>query len=506
MSSRSEADVVVIGSGISGTLVARELTAAGRRVTLIERGAYVPWEEQIENASDEGPPIYEGDAPTAVHNDENAADGVDWRWEYVYAVGGTCNHWVGVSPRFLPEDFEMRSRYGVFVDWPLTYEELEPDYARAEGLLGVTGGPSPLWPGARPPLAPHPASPQDRLLEPHMRPFVRLWQARPSRAFRGRPQCCASSRCELCPVNSKFSVLNGLGDVLERPGLELRAETIAARLVASPDGGRIQHVECVDAKGERSEVHARDYVIAANAIESAGLLLRSGVTTPATGRYFSSREAQALTVSTRQPMEPGHGASKSTGASYAYYSGPFRRERSAALLAVENPGRAEIMVEPVTSGLAAGTSGSELRREAVERWRRTATFSVVVEDAPRPSNAVTLSPVKDSFGIPLNRVRYNPGPYEAATFRHLVEDAPRRLRALGATDARLFSGPTGAHLLGTLRIGDSRTGVVDADLRHHGTENLFVAGGAVFPTYSATHPTLTIAALAIRLGRTLADG
>jgi choline dehydrogenase-like flavoprotein len=507
---RHEADAVVIGSGVSGVLVARELMRRGRHVTMVERGRHVPWEEQLEHVDDVSYPIvegaaerFEGNGAGARHNDENASDGVDWLWQYVYAVGGTCNHWVGVAPRFLPEDFEMRSRYGVFVDWPLSYEELEPYYEEAERTLGVTGGTNELQPGAKAPVPAHPLSPQDRALAPHLAPFVPLWQARPSRQVGERPPCCGSSRCELCPVDSRFSVLNGLPDVLEDPELELLTETVAARFVTDGGRRRIAALECFDPQGERMELRARDYVLAANAIESPGLLLRSGLKTPDTGRYFASRESLSATVTTRTDLKLGYGATKSTGASYAYYSGAFRSERSAALLVTENPGRPEVMFEAVARKLAAGGSASDLRAEAVRRWSGTATFSIVLEDEPLPQNRVTLSATKDDFGLPLNRVRYNAGPYETGTVEHLLEDLPKRLRPLGATDMRLWKEPQGAHLLGTLRMGEGDRGVVDRDLCHHGLDNLYVAGGAVLPTFSATHPTLTIAALAIRLGRSI---
>jgi choline dehydrogenase-like flavoprotein len=164
------------------------------------------------------------------------------------------------------------------------------------------------------------------------------------------------------------------------------------------------------------------------------------------------------------------------------------------------------MVGSVVEGIVDGRDGQEVRAEAVGRWERTLVLSVVVEDAPSPENTVTLSPSRDSFGMPLNRVRYNPGKYAKRSLEHLVADVPRRLRPLGAGEATLVTVPRGSHLLGTLRMGVGSKGVVDPDLRHRRFENLFVSGGAVFPTYAATHPTLTIAALAIRLGRTLARG
>jgi choline dehydrogenase-like flavoprotein len=118
---------------------------------------------------------------------------------------------------------------------------------------------------------------------------------------------------------------------------------------------------------------------------------------------------------------------------------------------------------------------------------------------------VTLSSKKDSFGIPLNAVRINgPGRYETRSLDFLEHDIPRRMRALGAHDVKFVLEDLGVHLLGTTRMGEGSKGVVDRDLRHHGIDNLYVAGGSVFPTYGATHPTMTIAALAVRLGREIA--
>jgi glucose dehydrogenase len=501
-----EADTVIIGSGLAGVLVARELASPAHPVAMVERGSFLSWEEQIRRHESGATLRPEGDGEGSVHNDENAPDGVDWVWEYVYGVGGTCNHWIGTCPRFLPEDFEMRSRYGVMTDWPLSYEDLAPYYALAERALGVSGARSGLTPGADPPLPPHPLSPQDRAVARHLRPFIPLAQARPSRAVGARPACCGSTRCELCPVDSRFSVLNGLGEVLERPGLRLLTETIAARLEAEPSGGRIAAVECVAADGSRTRLRGDRFVVAANAIESAGLLLRSEIDDPDTGRYFASRDAITLLVSTREPVGPGYGASRSTGASYAYYSGDFRARRGAALLSPENLGDAEAMLASVVDGVVDRRDGETVRRDAVDRWERTLALSVVVEDEPSADNAVTLSPTRDRFGIPLNRVRYVPGEYANLSLEHLVKDVPRRLRALGAGDAELVAAARGGHLLGTLRMGSGSEGVVDSSLRHRRFDNLFVSGGAVFPTYAATYPTLTIAALAIRLGRMLAGG
>jgi choline dehydrogenase-like flavoprotein len=498
-----DAGTVIVGSGIAGVLVAREIASSSHPVAIVERGAPMSWDDQMRAYESEGRLTFERGGAGSVHNDENA-EGTDWEWGYLYALGGTCNHWAGSSPRLLPEDFEMRSRYGVMTDWPISYDDLSPYYEAAEDALAVAGAPSGVTPGARYPLPPHPFSRQDRAVAPHLRPFIPLPQARPTRPVGARPACCGSARCELCPVDARFSVLNGLGGVLDAPGVRLVTQTTGARLVPSPSGGRIEALDCMADDGTPVRLRARRFVVAANAIESAGLLLRSQIEEPDTGRYFAAREAITLLASTEVPVDPGHGSSIETGASYAYYSGSFRARHAAAMLIPQNLGSASPLVESVVEGVLDGHPGSDVREEAVRRWERTLALTVMLDYEPSAQNAVTLSPTRGEFDLPLNRITYDPGDYSRRGLEHLAGDLPRRLRALGVSDVRIARKPEGTHLFGTLRMGAGSEGVVDPQLRHRRLDNLFVCGGAVFPTYGATHPTLTIAALAIRLGRMLA--
>ncbi|MGH2946136.1 MAG: GMC family oxidoreductase, partial [Solirubrobacteraceae bacterium] len=134
-------------------------------------------------------------------------------------------------------------------------------------------------------------------------------------------------------------------------------------------------------------------------------------------------------------------------------------------------------------------------------WERTLPFDLLLEDFPRPERRVTLSSRRDAFGLPLVRVAYPPASaYEEQGHRAAVAEIVRRLAPLGVEAADEAPAPEGGHLLGTCRMG----GVVDAGLRHLDLENVYVAGGSAFPTYSPSHPTLTIAALAIRAGERVA--
>jgi glucose dehydrogenase len=494
-----EADVAIVGSGVCGLLSAWPALLAGQRVTMLERGALKTHAEQLADGQ------WAADVPGAEPNDETAPGTPPYPWSYVYGVGGSSLHWDGATPRFTAADFRMRSAYGVMVDWPLTLAELEPYYVRAEQALGVSGAPEGAGatadggvpPGARI-LPAHPLSPMDRAVAPHLHPLGPLPQARPSQPLQGRPACCGSATCELCPVDARFSALNGLRGVLDHPRLDLRRQTVAARLRTGGAGRQIEAIEAIDQSGERFLVRARRYVLAANGFENPGILLRSGLRGPAVGRYLFDHAHTTLIVDLRRDLSPGHGDTLSTGLSEALREGGFRAKRSGAILIPFNPGAP--LAPLVTEGVLGG-GGDRARSEALSTWNRRLPLDMLTEDVPQAGRRVTLASKRDSFGLPLNLVAYpRSTSYELDGIEAAAEQVRRRLAPLGARSVEVNPGPRGGHLLGTCRMGTGDDAVVDPDMRHLEIENLFVAGGSAFPTYSAAHPTLTIAALALRLG------
>lgn len=487
-----DADVAVVGSGICALLVARALLADGGRVVAVERGAMKTHAEQLEDGR------HETDVAGARHNHETAPDTAAYPWSYVYGVGGASLHWSGATPRLHESDLRMRSAYGVMEDWPIAYSELERHYPRAELALGVAGAPG-AGEGRDRRQPPHPFSPMDDLVRPLLEPYVPQAQARPSRSLGSRPACCGSAVCELCPVDSRFSALNGLGDVLEHPRFELFQQTVAARVRLDPGRRRAEGLVCLDARGEELEVRAPRTVVAAGGFENAALMLRSGLDRPATGGYLFDHAHRTLHLHLRRPAGAAQGSSISTGTSHAFRDGDFRRERSAAIVSPFNPGAG--LGDALVEGLMSGRSGKALRKEAIDRFNQTLPLDALVEDVPRADRRLTLSATKDSFGLPLNRISYGPaGEYEQRGWEAVSHELQRRLGPLGIVSADQREGPRGGHLLGTCRMGTGDNAVVDADLRHLDVENVWVAGASAFPTYSPVEPTLTIAALAIRLG------
>ncbi len=259
------------------------------------------------------------------------------------------------------------------------------------------------------------------------------------------------------------------------------------------------------ADGEPVRVRARTFALAASGLENPSILLRSGLERPATGRYLFDHEHRTLYVRLRRDIGAGEGHTISTGYSAAFLSGDFRSRHSAAIAILYNPGIPP--VHAVADGLLAGLDGAAVRESAASAWRRTLPFDLLLEDQPRPERQVSLSPSRDAFGLPLMRIAYpQPSRYETEGLAAARAGIEERLAPLGIEAVEELGGPAGAHLLGTCRMGTGDTAVVDPDLRHIGVDNLFVLGGSAFPTYSPSHPTLTIAALAIRAGELIARG
>ena len=132
-----EADILIVGSGITAALMAARLSETTRRaITVVEAGKpSTPFSERTR--ARERYRAY-GESPWKQdHLDDQNAYGTTWGFSPSMCVGGLAMHWGGVSPRYSPEDFKTRSLFGIGDDWPYTYEELDPFLQEAEELAGV---------------------------------------------------------------------------------------------------------------------------------------------------------------------------------------------------------------------------------------------------------------------------------------------------------------------------------------------------------------------------------
>jgi choline dehydrogenase-like flavoprotein len=161
---------------------------------------------------------------------------------------------------------------------------------------------------------------------------------------------------------------------------------------------------------------------------------------------------------------------------------------------------------PERLALGSGKWGEALRRHVREEFGRWLGIRVYVEQLPDRGNAVSLNPRgRDYFGSAVPHIHYNVGPYERRALDEARDVAKTILLAMGLSDVRPSGLSFAGHQIGTHRMGtDPRTSVVDPNLVTHDVPNLYLVGSGCFPTASASPPTLTIAALAIRAAEHIA--
>ncbi|MEM7438084.1 MAG: GMC family oxidoreductase N-terminal domain-containing protein [Pseudomonadota bacterium] len=264
-------DVIIAGSSFSAMFFLRGLPA-GLRVLILEKGPLQPHEDQVQNDFS----VIE-DIPVQNTSDTRKV------WKAHSIFGGNSNCWWACTPRFHPNDFRMMTEYGVGQDWPVTYDTLDPFYAEVEQVMEVSGGGSDhILPRSTPfPFPPHTPSHTDFVLQAHSND----WFAQPTARSNGgsRAQCCGNGFCHLCPIDAKFTVLNGI-DRFKRDtaavvlGAEVRAVDIA--------GGVASGVLVRAGDGAEQRIAGGLVALGANAIFNAAILMRSGVKNPALGRYL----------------------------------------------------------------------------------------------------------------------------------------------------------------------------------------------------------------------------
>jgi len=530
-----DADVCIVGGGVAGGLVAQRLAARDYDVVLLEAGKRFDREARHRQMEDvlrpdvDGTDVWEMGGERDRYTSSGAFD-YPLNRTRVKGVGGTTLHWLGITPRLHPKDFEMQSRYGLARDWPFGYETLRPYYAEAERELGVAGGTDNPFAPPRETDYPMPAFPQshsdsvfqaacDSLdITTHSVP-----QARNSEVYDGRSQCLGYSTCiPVCPSGAKYS-----GDVHVR-----KAEQAGARVI---DRARVQWLAHDEAGervteavyrvpgGERYRQAADQFVLAAGAVETARLLLlsRSGQypdglanSSGAVGRYFTDHPSIEATGLVDEPPNPNPIRFHSSESHQFYdHEDPvpgslkleFKNADPASLPDLAVRGGDSRTRDDVLDVVAGDAWGDELVEQIESHVGGKTRFTIraTAEPLPRRDNTVSLDHDKtDDAGTPVPDVDFSFGEHSRETLAFADGVLRDIMDELGATDVSVDSldeARHASHHMGTTRMGeDPETSVVDARLRTHDLDNLTIASSSVFPTVGAMNPTLTIAALCLK--------
>lgn len=496
MGTNKQFDVIIIGSGAGGGTMAHALAATGAQILLLERGDFVPQEE--ENWS-----------PAAVwrHLRYRARErwidgrGAEFRPYTHYSVGGNTKFWGSVLYRLRREDFgEMQHVDGVSPAWPITYETLAPYYDRAERLYEVHGDAAddPTEPPRGPfPYAPIPHAPRIAELVEHLR-GLGLHPSSLPLGIRDGCVMCRTCNSFACKVHAKSEAdVCCVRPALRQANVTLWRNTLARRLFTDPAGRRVTGVE-IERDGAVSRVEAPVVIVSCGAVNSAVLLLRSAGDRHPRGLANSSglvgRRYMAHLATMMQGFDPARpnptDFQKTVAINDFYLKGP----------AADYP-LGQIQSQGRTHAIMAQTVAPWIPLWAYEWWvTRGVDWLAMTEDLPAPSNRVFI----DDAG----RIHLHYRPNNTRAHRELVRETRRILRKIGFWKVVTHShgSRNTTHQCGTVVFGhDPGTSVLDTFCRTHDVENLFVVDASFFPSSAAVNPALTIIAQALRVADHIAE-
>jgi choline dehydrogenase-like flavoprotein len=502
-----EVDLVVVGAGAGGGVLAQRLARRGWRIVVLESGPF--WDPDRDWVSDESGQhriywtakrIIGGGDPVELGKNNSG-----------HGVGGSMIHFAGYVPRFHPSDFRTRSRDGVGADWPISYEDLKAHYERVESELPVAGQD---WPWGDPHRYPHSAHPVSGAADVGRAGMlaagidVRVGPvAIPNGTFGNRPHCIYRGFClQACKVNAKASPLvTHIPDAIAH-GVEIRADCHALR-VETDASGRCTGVTFAAEGGERFQ-RAAAVAVCGYAIETPRLLLNSaGPAHPhglangsgQVGRYVMVQGATQVAGRFEEPLRQ-YKAPPPEISSEQFYETDFACGFARGF-SIQTVGPLPIAwAEHV---IADGHWGHALR-EYMRDYNHWTTLGLLCELLPQARNRVTLADETDEHGMPVARFDYTQCDNDRANIAYGSKVLERIWELSGAQDTLRVD--RYAHLVGGCRMGVTpEDSVIDADHRAWGIDNLFVCDGSVMPTQGAANPALTIMALASRLAQRLGE-
>ena len=539
-------NAIVVGSGAGGGVVAKELAVGGLSVILFERGDWPVYDNRNTDELISQSRQILGNAfgpdwerhPRVVIDPEGKRTTIspaDGRYNHIAAcVGSGTASYGAMAWRFMPEDFKMKTVYGsiegsTLEDWPLTYDDMEPHYTKAEWEIGVSGGDT--NPFAAPRSKPYPMPPFEyskeglylfdvcKRLGLHPFPIPML---RNSIHYNGRAACIRNRNCSgfACPVDAKNGTQNTVIPVAMKTGnCQVKTRCMVAEIMVD-DRGRAKGVKYFD-ENNKGHVQTADLVvISGSAIETARLLLNS-----------------------KSKLHPGGAGNNNDwvgrnlhGHAYTGAMGLFDFDildlsGPGATMAIcdfnhHNPGLVgggmlctEFAQMPYTFSIVRPPDESLWGKEHKDFQRkyfyRVGRLHGPVQEIPIFESRVTVDPaVKDYWGIPVAALSGSRHPLDRENCLFVSSQAEAILKKAGAFKiwtkgipgpGKATSPSAGSHQAGTCRMGnDPGTSVVNAFGQVHQIDNLFVADGSVLVTSGGFNPVLTIMAVAYRTGEYIA--
>lgn len=543
-----EPDVIVVGSGVGGSMAAYALGRAGVKVMVYEAGRhYDPDTETPMFNWDREAPLRAAGTPDKPFGYYDAtvdggwqvpgepytvADGSNFMWWRSRMLGGRTNHWARHVPRFGPLDFKPYSRDGYGVDWPITYDELKPWYDRSERLMGVIGEnidlPNvPDSPVRQPPPVPRvPELLLKAVCEEKGIPCIAAPRAIITRAIDGRQACFYATPCDRgCSIRANFqSVTVLLPPAVKTGNVKLTTDAMVAEVLLDK-GGKANGIRYVDKKsGQWKEARAKTVILAASSCETARILLNSKSSAFPNGiANRSGHVGKNLTdtvgfgMGAYVPALEGRPRYNEDGVFFSHVYVPWWQDHKQKELGFPRGYHLEVWGDWVKApGLDIGWNsmrfngfGRGLRKHMRDTFGTQIGMAGRGEMIPNKDCFVDLDPVaKDRFGIPVLRFHWKWGEPELAQAEHMRKTMLEIFDRMGAKllDPSATQGPVKIsqggemiHEAGTARMGSSpKNSVVDSFGRAWDVPGLWLMDGSILPSNPDKNPTLSIMALAWR--------
>lgn len=540
-------DAIVVGSGISGGWAAKELTEAGLKVLMIERGREIrhgqdyttemkaPWDMPFRGEGDRA--LYARDHAVQMlnrhfneftqnhfvndaQNPYQTGEDTAFTWFRSYQLGGRSLTWGRQCYRWSDYDFMANARDGHGTDWPIRYADVAPWYDKVEAFIGVSGakeGLRQLPDGAfQPPMAMN-------VVESHVRgQILARWPERcltigrtanltEGKADEGRAPCQNRSICGRgCSYGAYFSTQSStLPAALKTGNLTVITDAVVEALEHDPASGRITGVRYLDTRAKtRKTATARLFFLNAGAFNSVHILLNS-----APGGFANSSgvlgthimdHANTLSAAALMPGFEKHTTfgNRPTGIVIPRYRNMDAMDGAGHTRGFSFQGGA------LQSNWGQGKRIAGIGEDFKNRLRAPGPWRMVLvafaDCVPRASNRLTLDRGKsDANGLPQLKVDFAFGKEEHAALAQAKADAAEMLTAAGGKVMMGFDRPgaggSAIHEMGGARMGhDPKTSVLNKWSQSHDVANLFVTDGAQMSSSACQNPSLTYMALTAR--------
>ena len=502
-------DVIIVGSGAGGGTLARQLAPSGKSILILERGDWL--KREAANWDAEAVFVQNRYVSPDTWYDRS---GRPFQPQVHYFVGGATKMFGAALYRLRKEDFgELRHHDGISPAWPISYDELEPYYARAEQMYHVHGlrGRDPTEPPASgpypcPPVSNEPRIQQlfDNLTAAGYHPFPAPCAVMLDEQNMAYSTCIRCQTCDgfPCLVHAKSDAETvAVRPAVEFPNVTLLRNAKALKLHTNANGTAITEV-VAEVAGQRDVFRGDIVVVSCGAANSAKLLLMSandkhpnGLANGSdqVGRNYMFHSSQAVLAIS---LEPNATIFQKTIALNDFYFGMdgFEYPMGNIQMTGKSLGPMYRGEKPLETALLPMGLLDNLARHAVDFWLTT-------EDLPDPENRVTVNQVGNLT------LSYTPNNQVAR--QKLYDKLKSMLSVLGMHPHLIprniymkteipIAGC--AHQAGTCRFGaDPKTSVLDVNCKAHELDNMYVVDTSFFVSIGAVNPSLTAIANSIRV-------